>query len=102
MPPLETPVPPIALSAPPSTKAELQEALAAAKAQVAELSQAKAVNAELEKKVSEKIGLGLKRDQALAAVRRQDAFDQSDYGRETAQRHAERQTKALAAKTKSA
>jgi hypothetical protein len=63
-------------------------------AHVAEL-EAKAVEqTAFEKKVAEKIGKGLKREQAEAAVRAQQAFDASDYGQQVARRYAERQAHA--------
>ena len=82
----------------PKTKAELQADLDAANARIVELEKKNAIDEAFEKKVRERIGKGLSRKQAEAAVRQQDTFDASEYGRMKAALHAKRQAKALADK----
>jgi hypothetical protein len=64
------------------------------KRQLEEAAQKKSHDEGFEAQVAVKMRLGLKRDQATAAVRRQEAFDASDYGKAIAQRHADRQAAA--------
>ena len=74
----------------PSSDAELRLQLAAANAKIAELTQAQTALSEFEKKVAAKIALGLKRDQAVAAVRNQEQFETSEYAKVIAARNAQR------------
>jgi hypothetical protein len=78
-------------AAPPSTS-DLQAQLAAANIKITQLTRKQTAVSEFEKKVNAKIALGLKRDQAAAAVRHQDEFEASDYAKVVATRNAQRHT----------
>jgi hypothetical protein len=77
------------------TVEQLQAELAAANAKIAELSATEADASAIEKLVSVKMKSGITRAQAESVVRRQIAFDDSDYGKMCAARHRNRQSGTL-------
>ncbi|HEY3863466.1 MAG TPA: hypothetical protein VGO59_16435 [Verrucomicrobiae bacterium] len=71
--------------------AELQAQLNVIRGQLQAEAAKKAADAEEEKLITARMEMGLKREQAVAATRRQKAFMASDYGKMVRARHEARQ-----------
>jgi hypothetical protein len=78
---------PPATDAPPKTAEQLQKELDAAHAELAVFRSAKAAASDEEVLVAAKMAVGLTRPQAAAVIRRQRAFDESDFGKAQSARH---------------
>ena len=89
--PAALPAPPAVAAATPRTVAELEAENARLSAEVATLRAVKEAESAEEILIRERMELGLSRAHAVAVVRRQRAFDESEHGKKVRARHEARQ-----------